>query len=785
MKNLGDQSSTLLRRKINATSFAKRSSVAIFLGISAVSVVPATPVIAQAYSFSSVEIQGTQRIQADTILSYLGISRGETVPAAALNDGYQRLVGSGLFEKVELLPQGNKLIVRVQEHPTVNVVSVEGNRRLKDDVFAPLLKSQPRRVYSPTVAEQDAQTIIEVYQEQGRLAAQVTPRIIRRANNRVDVVFEVVEGKTVEIERLSFVGNRKFSDRRLRRVLQTKQAGLLRQFIRADSYAPDRIEFDKRVLTDFYMSRGYADFKIQNVTSEFARERDAFFITFNVQEGQQFLFGKITTTSDLPEVNADEFAAVSKLRSGVVYSPGHLENTIARMERLALQKGMNFVRVEPVITRNPRDLTLDVELVIARGPRVVVERIDIEGNATTLDSVVRSQFRIAEGDPFNPREVREAAERVRALGFFTTADVQARQGTTPDRVVVDVDLEEAPTGSLSFGGAYSLENGFGLNLAYTQKNLLGRGQYLNLAFANTSDTTTFSFKFIEPRFLGRDLAFGLEAFYNESEQASSFFDSREYAFRPSLDFPISENARLGVRAFVSGADMFNYNVDSSEIVRKEVARGSQIGGGLGLTYNYDTRRTGLNPSAGVQLKFSADVGGFGADYQYVKAEALARAQTKIMNDEVTLSATFEGGYLASINDGVSRFSDRFHLGPSQLRGFASNGLGPRDLNAVNQDALGGNIYAVARLEAQFPIGLPEEYGLSGGVFLDAGALWGLDDTAGTGGAVDDGAHIRSSIGASLFWATPIGPLRLNYSHTIAKEEYDKENALELTISAKF
>ncbi len=783
MKKSGGQSSAFSRKKVGTTSFAKRSSVAIFLGISALSVVPSAPAIAQAYSFSSVEIEGTQRIQADTILSYLGISRGETIPAAALNDGYQRLIGSGLFEKVELLPQGNKLIVRVQEYPTVNVVSVEGNRRLKDDVFAPLLKSQPRRVYSPTTAEKDAQTIVEVYQAQGRLAAKVTPRIIRRSNNRVDVVFEVIEGKTVEVERLSFVGNREFSDARLRRVLQTKQAGILRQFIRDDSYAPDRIEFDKRVLTDFYMSRGYADFKIQNVTSEFSRERDAFFITFSVQEGQQFRFGNITTTSDLEEVNADEFAAVSKLRSGVVYSPGHIENTVARMERLALQKGLNFIRVEPVITRNPRDLTLDVELVIARGPRVVVERIDIEGNATTLDSVVRSQFRIAEGDPFNPREIREAAERVRALGFFSTANVRPREGSSPDRVVVDVDVEEAPTGSLSFGGAYSLENGFGVNLSYTQKNLLGRGQFLKLSFANTSDTTSFAFKFVEPRFLGRDLAFGVEAFYNESVQASSFFDSREIALRPSLDFPVSENGRLGVRAFVSGSDMYNAKADSSAIITNEAARGQQVGVGVGLTYNYDTRRTGLNPNAGVLLRFSTDVGGFGSDYQYVKSEALVRAQTKVLSDQVTLSATFEGGYLAALNGGASRFTDRFHLGPSKLRGFSTNGLGPRDLTAVNQDALGGNAYAVARLEAQFPLGLPEEYGLSGGVFLDAGALWGLDDTL--GGTIDDGVHIRSSIGASIFWTTPIGPLRLNYAHTLAKEAYDKENEFELTISTSF
>ncbi len=784
MKISGGQSSAFSQSINHVTGFAKRSSVAILLGISAISVLPAAPAAAQTYAFNSVEVVGAQRIETATILNYLGINRGEKISAGALNDGYQRLVGSGLFETVEIMPQGSKLVVKVQEYPTVNVVSVEGNKRLKDEVFTPVLKTVPRYVYSPTTVEQDAQTITEMYRAQGRMAATVTPKIIRRANNRVDVVFEVVEGKTVEVERLSFVGNRAFSDRRLRRVLNTKQAGILRQFIRSDSYIPERIDFDKRALTDFYQSRGYVDFKILNANTQFSRERDAFFVTFTVQEGQQFRIGDITASTDQPDLDAAEFEAVSQLRSGVIYSPTQIDNTIARMERLALKKGLNFIRVEPVISRDPRNLRLNVDFHITRGPRVVVERIDIEGNATTLDRVVRNQFRIAEGDPFNAREIREAAERVRALGFFTKADVNTREGSSPDRVVVDVNLEEGPTGSLSFGGAYSLENGFGLNLGYTQRNFLGRGQYLKLSFSNTSDTTTFSFDFREPRFLGRDLSLGLSAYYTESEQASSYFDSREMGVRPSLEFPISENARMGVRAFVDGSEMLNVDSDSSSILSAEAARGNQTGVGAGLTYKFDNRLSGLNPNAGVLFSFSTDIGGLGSDYQYLKTEALARAQTKVLNDQVTLSATFEGGMLHGLGSGgVSRFTDRFHMGPSKLRGFATNGLGPRDLTATNQDALGGNYYAVARLEAEFPLGLPDEYGLTGGLFLDAGTLWGLDDTL--SGTIDDSAHLRSSIGASLFWTTPIGPLRLNYAHAIAKESYDETNSFELTISSQF
>lgn len=757
--------------------------LAFFLAITGVTVTVPHVAVAQSYAFQRIEIEGTQRIEAATILSYLGIAQGEAVSAAQLNDGYQRLVGSGLFEDVQILPRGNTLVVKVREYPTINVVSVEGNRKVKDDVFAPLLKSQPRQVYSPANAELDVQTITELYQAQGRLAAQVTPKIIRRSNNRVDLVFEVVEGRNVEVERLSFVGNRQFSDSRLRRVLETKQAGILRALIRADTYAPERIEFDKQVLRDFYLSRGYVDFKTTGVTSEFSRERDAFFITFSVQEGQQFRFGNITTSSEVNNINAADYQAVHKLRSGVVYSPALMDNAIARMERLAIRNGQDFVRVEPRVTRNERARTLDIDLVLVRGPRIIVERIDIEGNATTLDRVVRNQFRVVEGDPFNPREIREAAERVRALGYFSNSNVEAREGSAPDQVVIDVDVEEAPTGSLSFGGVYSLENGFGLNIAFTERNFLGRGQYLSASYSSGEDTSSFSFKFAEPNFLDRDLELGFEAYYQETAFASSFYNTRSLAIRPSISFPISEYSRLGLRVYGDGAEITDVDNDSSQVLKNEGARGRQVGAGVGLTWSYDTRRTGLDPNRGYLLQFDGDLGGLGADYQYARASALAQAQTKIWNDQVTLTATVEGGILHGLDGNPSRVTDRFRLGPSKLRGFATNGIGPRDLTAINQDTLGGNKFAAARLEAQFPVGLPEEYGITGGLFLDAGTLWGLDDTL--GGTIDDSAHLRSSIGASIFWDTPIGPLRFNFSHVLAKEDYDEENSFELTISAEF
>ncbi|WP_108482119.1 outer membrane protein assembly factor BamA [Oceaniglobus ichthyenteri] len=777
IKTTGDQ------RRAVETAWVRLRSVALILCFGVFAAFSASHAQAQSYSFNTVSIEGNQRVEQGTILSYAGIGRGEAVSPGALNDAYQRIVNSGLFETVELVPSGSTLVIRVQEWPTINRINIEGNVRLKDDQLLPLVQSQVRRVYNPTVAEQDAASMVELYEARGRLAASVSPKIIRRANNRVDLVFEVVEGKVVEIERLSFVGNRSFSDRRLRRVLDTKQAGFLRQIIQRDTFVADRIEFDKRLLSDFYTARGYIDFQILSVNSEFSRERNAFFITFTIQEGQPYKFGGVTASSDLPNVDAQEFLAVTKTRAGQTYSPGALENDINRMERLATQKGLAFIRVNPEITRDQRNLILNVDYVIERGPRIFVERIDIEGNATTLDRVIRRQFKTVEGDPFNPREIRQAAERIRALGYFANADVNTSEGSAGDQVVVDVDVEEQPTGNLSFGASYSADTGPGVNISFSERNFLGRGQTLRFVVASGTDSASSNLSFTEPALLGRDLSFTFNAFYSVSEQDDSFYDTRVVGISPSLTFPISENGRLQTRYSVSKDTVSNISKESSPILKGEV--GSKYTSAFGYTFTYDTRVTGLNPNAGVLLSFGQDFAGFGGDTKYVKTSAKAIGQTKVMNEEVTLRATFEGGAINSFGGSTSRLTDRYFLGPNLLRGFESKGIGPRDLGAVNRDALGGNMFAVARFEAEFPLGLPEEYGISGGAFVDVGSLWGLDDTAGAGGIVDDSAALRASIGVSLFWDTPIGPLRFNFSKPLKKEDYDLEQNFNLTISTEF
>jgi len=740
---------------------------------------------AQDFRFSSVVVDGNLRIDDATVLSFARIPRNQTISAGQLNDAFQRIQASGLFEEVDLRPRGNTLTIEVREYPTINRINIEGNRSLDDETLLPLVQSESRQVYTPEKAISDAEELTNAYRQAGRIAATVTPRIIRQSDNRVDLVFEVTESRVVENERISFVGNQAYSDRRLRRVLTTKQAGLLRQFVQADTFIEDRVNFDRQLLTDFYRSRGFVDFEVLSVAPQLSAERDAVFLTFNLREGQQFSFGGLTASSDLSTIDIAEYAAAIDVEAGDIYSPALVDRTIERMERVALDNGQNFIRITPRVTRDDPNAKLDVEFVVDRGPRIFVERIDIEGNATTLDRVIRQEFDTVEGDPFNPREIQRSTERIRAMGFFEAVEVDTREGSTPDGVIVDVDVEEGSTGSLSFGGSYSVDDGFGLLVSLVERNFLGRGQTVGLDFNTTDGDQTLQARFVEPSFLGRDLVFSVVGGVRQSDSDNRDFDVRDVGLDFGLAFPISEFGRLSTSFGYSSVRLDDLDpLRSSPILIRE--QGTDEGLRVGYAYSYSTIGRGLDPTAGIALRFGQDIEGIGGTNTYLRTEASITGERTFLSEDIILTATLEGGIINGITGDGARTPERFSLPSSQLRGFSSFGVGPRDLAAPNEDALGGNKYVALRLESRFPVGLPEEYGIDFGLFWDTGSVWDLEDTSGFGGVeVDDSLIWRSSVGISVFWTTGLGPLRFNFSRALRKEDYDITNSFDLTLSTRF
>lgn len=769
----------------------RRRSAAILAALAYLAVGLVAPSALAQATFSQIEVRGNQRIETETVLTYAGLPTDAPVTAGQVNAAQQRIVASGLFESVEIVSEGRRLIINVSEFPTINRISIEGNRRISDEVLEGLLNSQPRRVYSPSAATADARAIADAYFQAGRLAATVTPKIIPRSQNRVDLVFEVTEASVVEIERIGFVGNRSYSDRRLRQVLATKQAGILRQLIQRDTFLQDRIAFDQQVLTDFYRSRGFIDFEVLSVAQEFSRERDAFFLTFNVREGQRFDIGSVGLATDVPGLDVGLFDGAIRARTGQTYSPVRIDDSVARLERRAIEEDIDFIRAEPRLSRNPRSGTIDVQFVLTRGPRILVERIDIEGNSTTLDRVIRRQFRIVEGDPFNPREIRESAERIRALGFFSEADVNTREGTSPDRVIIDVDVTEQPTGSLTVGASFSVDDGFALAFGLSERNFLGRGQTLDFLISGGQDNQNSRLSLTEPSLLGRDLRGTFAIFFNTTSNFSADFDTAELGFAPSISFPVSDNGRLALsyrlsEDEISDVDTGNPDIPgdngSSAIIQRE--EGALVTSAVGYEYSWDTRRSGLDPVTSYRFELGQSFGGFGGDTEFVESFARADYRTGLFNEDVGLTLTLQGNALNFI-DSNSRVIDRYR-GGGRVRGFSRNGIGPRDLEATNEDALGGNFAAAFSAEVDFPVGLPEEYGVRGGVFYDAGSIWGLDDTLGTNGVrVDDDFSLRQVIGASIFWETAIGPLRFDFTRAIEKEDFDEERVFDFRVSTRF
>ncbi|MCB1403235.1 MAG: outer membrane protein assembly factor BamA, partial [Rhodobacteraceae bacterium] len=596
-----------------------------------------------------------------------------------------------------------------------------------------------------------------------------------------------------QVQRVSFTGNEAFSDRRLRRVIQTNQANWLSFLFGGTNYDADRLELDRELLRQFYLQRGYVDFRVLSSTAELSRERNGFFLSFTVSEGAQYRFGQIRVASAIPGLDATAFEPLlGPVLGNGVYNVKNVDTVIERMTFQAGQQGYAFVDIRPIVDKDEANRIVNITFEMTPGERVFVERIDITGNTRTLDRVIRRQFDIVEGDAFNAREIRDAEDQIRGLGYFSTATVSVREGTTPDRALVLVEVEEQSTGSLNLGGAYSTNEGLTAQIGIVERNFLGRGQTVSATIAANKEFGNFEFGFVEPALFDRDLLAGFSLYYRQRDFSEQTFQQSNAGFEPRIGYPLSENGRIVWRYRLSQDDIYNLADNTSRIIFAE--EGSLITSAIGATYAYDRRNSVVDPTAGFIMTLNQEFAGLGGDVTHSKTRGTARVYSSLFDEQVVLSAELEGG--AIFSDQGTRITDRFNAGGDSFRGFARNGLGPRDECDVGQclppqqnlqvdESLGGNYYGILRLDASFPLGLPEEYGIYGGVFGDVGSLWGLDDTDGSMGQVDASMHLRSAVGVSLFVDTPFAPLRFNYAVPIKKVDTDVVERFRFSIESRF
>lgn len=730
----------------------------------------------EAGPIEQVVIEGNQRIDETTILSYMTVRAGDPFDQSALDETIKRLFRTGLFADITLSREGDSLIVGVVENPIINRISFEGNSRLADEVLLAEVQLRPRVVYTRTRVQTDVARVVELYRRNGRFAATVDPKVVRLDQNRVDLIFEIDEGPVTGIERISFVGNRAFSDARLRSELATKETAFYRILNPNDTYDPDRLAFDEELLRRFYQARGYPDFRVVSSVAELTPERESFFITFTVEEGERYRFGNVEVISRVPDINVEDLQSAVTTVSGDVYSADAVEETIGALTDQAGDRQFAFADVRPEVRRNREEQTLDIVYSIGEGRRVFVERIDIIGNVRTEDRVVRREMLLVEGDPFNRSRLQRSETNIRNLDFFESVEVRALQGSTPDRSVIEVRVSEKSTGEFAIGTGFSTTEGPIGDVSVRERNLLGKGQDLRVGATLSGRTQLIDLSFTEPYFLERDLEAGFDLFRVVRENSSrSKFEERVFGGGLRSGYPLGENLRHRVGYSYEDRSIRDIDSDASALIFRD--EGSSTKSSIDHELTYDRLDSRINPTEGFLLRFGNEFAGVGGSTSFVETTAGA-SYYRPVTESIVLSVRGEAGVIVGVGEDV-RINDRFFIGGNNFRGFEPAGIGPRDLST--DDALGGNSYAVGTIELSFPVGLPEELGLRGRAFTDFGTLGTLDSPQG----IDDSHSLRVTAGFGLSYSSPIGPLQLDFGFPLIKEEFDRREVFRFSIGATF
>lgn len=734
------------------------------------------PAIAQIVD--RIDVVGNQRVEDATVTSYIPIAPGTFVSDGDIDRALKALFATGLFSDVTVRREGASLVVNVIENPVINRLAFEGNRKIRTEVLEAEVQLRPRIVFTRARVQSDVQRILQVYRRSGRFAATVEPKVIQLEQNRVDLVFEVNEGPVTNIQRINFIGNQVFSDRKLRGVVATKETRFYRFLTSNDTYDPDRITFDRELLRRFYLSEGYADFRVVSVNADLSPDREGFYVTVAMEEGARFRIGDISVDSTVRDLTSVQLAGVVEMESGEIYNADKIEIAVEDLSFSVGQLGYAFVDIRPRLNIDREKNIIDVTFEMNEGPRVYVERVNITGNVRTLDKVIRRQFRLAEGDAFDTAKLRASRRNVRALGFFRDVQITQEPGSSPDRSVINVDVQEQSTGELSFGLGFSTTDGPLGDISIRERNLLGKGQDLRAGFSLSGRTQEIDLSFTEPAFLERNIAAGFDIFRQTTDlQSESSYDAKELGFALRAGYPLTDALR----------QRFTYTLrqDTIENVASEVSSfialqaGTEVTSSVAHALTYDKRDDVIDPTEGYRVVVEQTLAGFGGSKRYFKNTIDYQTYYPI-RDDIVGSLGINQGFIVGIGKDVG-IGDRFFLGGNNFRGFGPAGIGPRD--KTSGDALGGNIFYVGTAEVRFPIGLPPELGVSGIVFSQAGSLAQIDDPPAA--PLFDVGSVRASAGIGFAWKSPFGPFRIDYAKALRQETLDRTQNIFFSFGTRF
>lgn len=737
-------------------------------------VAPPQSVLPQQDIIQSITVVGSERLEAQTILSYIRLRVGQPYTQADADQALKDLSATELFSNFSVRNDNGNVVVEVTENPVINRIILEGNKRIKDDKIVPEIRLAPRQIFTRSKVRADVARIIELYKRQGRFAATVEPKMVELSQNRVDIVFEITEGPKSKVRQINIIGNSEFSDNNLRSEMVTKQARLTSFMSSNTSYDPDRLAFDQQKLRQFYFTEGYADFRVVSAIAELTPDKRDFIITYVVEEGQRYKFGEVKVDSELRDFDSERMTNNLRIKSGDWYDAKAVEDTVEQLSELAGTFGYAFANVDPTFGPNREELTMDIAFVLREAPRVYVERLDVNGNTLTQDKVLRREFRLAEGDAFNSIQVKRSSNRIKSLGYFQeNFEVEQRPGSAPDRIILEANVEEQPTGELQLSAGFSSIESFILSGSIRQRNFRGRGQTVGASVNYSRYSRSFNLSFAEPYVFDRNISAGVDIYRRDFNSFNFTTTDRNTTFSQSTT---GASFRLGVplTEYLSliGSYTFNYDqvsldeatyfadLDGDGIQTCEPLRagrylcdaiGNRTSSILGATLAYDATDSRFRPTRGRSASLGVEFAGLGGSVRYVRARAKAAQYFNVWNGFI-LSLTAEGGYIKGLKDrgGVGiddvLLTDRFFLGEPQIRGFDIRGVGPRivrqqystdpdtmeqilltDRNTfLSDDAIGGNAYYMTRAELEIPLGSgARELGLRPSVYVDAGALFSV------------------------------------------------------------
>ena len=749
--------------------------------------------VAHAAVASSIQVKGNQRIEAATIKTYLTIKAGKSYNASDIDASVKALYATSLFSDVGIAQQGSVLVVTVVENPIINSVVFEGNKKIKSDVLVTIVELKPRGVLTDAKLQADVFHIKEYYRSKGRSSAEVEGRIAQLPDNRVNIVFAINEGDRTGVATIHFVGNSAYSAQRLSGIIMTKTTNWLSWMTQNDIYSEDKLNADADLLRAFYLKHGYADFQVLSQDATFDAATGKYAVTFTLDEGPKYKFGDVNIDSSIQGVDTTALAKVIKTQSGHTFDSTAIEKSSENLTVELSRLGYVFAQVRPRGDRDYNANTINLTYVVDEGQRIYIERIDIHGNTKTRDYVIRREFDVSEGDAYNRVLIDKAERKLRDLGYFKNVAITTGPGSAPDKIVVVVDVEDKSTGS--FGVAAGIETtgdstGPVGEVSMDETNFLGRGQKVHIAVSGGTSDQALNASFTDPYFLGNHMSFTLNGYQTYSSASTSRpFKTTATGGGVSFGLPINDEMSFDVGYKVNNTDYSNYTNGTTcgvgNVTPCFFPAGSRLTSAVGWGLTYTTLDSKLDPHEGVYFRFAQDFAGVGGDARFVRSTADARLYTPLLegSDFVGLLKVTAGN-ITGLGQSVAT-ADNFFKGGETIRGFASYGYGPRETSSGL--ALGGKNYVNGTAEVQFPLpGIPPDWGLKGAAFADAGILWGVDKPATCSGCtiVDDTA-IRSSVGGSLLWQSPFGPIRMDFAQAITKQSYDSTQFFRIGTSGAF